>query len=145
MSGCSPGPQHAPGRRMWAWRAPAASPLASSPSCEAGEDVVEVGGVKRSRGAKNDRIDAVRAARHALSCEHQAAPRARGFREALRMVLDTRHGLLGSRTKAINELKSAIVAAPEHLRAGLRGRSLAKQLDWVESLATRPLLESSIE
>jgi transposase len=108
---------------------------------EAGEDVVEVGAVKRSRGAKNDRIDAVRAARHALSCEHQAAPRARGLREAIRLVLNTRHGLLGSRTKAINELKSAIVTAPEHLRAGLRGRSLAKQLDWIETLDSPPSAE----
>jgi transposase len=63
-------------------------------------------------------------------------PRARGLREAIRLVLNTRHGLLVSRTKAINELKSAIVTAPEHLRAGLRGVSLAKQLDRVEAMAS---------
>lgn len=41
-----------------------------------------------------------------------------------------------SRTKAINELKSLIVVAPEHLRAQLRGASLAKQLDRIDQLAS---------
>jgi transposase len=95
-----------------------------------------LGGVKRARGAKSDRIDAVRAARQALSSEHQATPRARGLREALRLVLRTRQALLVSRTKAINELKSVIVTAPEHLRAGLRGVSLANQLNRVETLVS---------
>ena len=140
------GRSHAPGRRVWALEG-TGSFAAGLVAClvEAGEDVVEVGGVKRARGAKNDRIDAVRAARHALACEQQATPRARGLREAMRMVLATRQGLLGSRTKAINELKSLIVAAPEHLRAGLRGLSLAKQLDRIERWPPRPLRESSIE
>ena len=38
------------------------------------------------------------------------------------------------RTKAVNELKSLIVVAPEQLRAQLRGRSLAVQLDRIEQL-----------
>lgn len=130
---------HAPGRRVWALEG-TASFAAGLVAClaEAGEDVIEVSGVKRARGAKNDRIDAARAARHALACEHQATPRARGLREALRLVLTTRHAVLVSRTKAINELKSVIVTAPEHLRAGLRGASLAKQLDRVEALVSPP-------
>jgi hypothetical protein len=37
--------------------------------------------------------------------------------------------VLVGRTKAINELKSLIVVAPEQLRAPLRGRPLAGQLD----------------
>lgn len=131
------GCQHAPGRRVWALEG-TGSFAAGFVTClsEAGEDVVEVGGVKRARGAKSDRIDAVRAARQALSSEHQATPRARGLREALRLVLRTRHALLVSRTKAINELKSVIVTAPEHLRAGLRGLSLAHQLNRVETLVS---------
>lgn len=40
-----------------------------------------------------------------------------------------------SRTKAINELKSLIVVAPEHLRVNLRGWSLFKQLDRIEALS----------
>ena len=41
-----------------------------------------------------------------------------------------------SRTKAINELKSLIVVAPEHLRAQLRGLGLAKQLDRIDRLSS---------
>jgi transposase len=127
--------QHAPAERVWALEGTGsfAAGLAMF-LAEAGEPVVEIGGVKRARGAKNDRIDAVRAAREALSRDQQASPRARGLREALRLVLTTRQAVLVSRTKAINELKSLIVVAPEHLRAGLRGRSLAKQLAFIEAL-----------
>src|SRR5262249_10951522 len=110
----------APGRRVWALEGTgsfAAGLVATL--AEAGEDVVEVNGGKRHRGAKNDRLDAVRAARAALSRDHQAAPRARGLREGLRQILVTRQAVLVSRTKAINELKSLIVVAPEHLRVGL--------------------------
>jgi len=103
---------------------------------ESGEHVVEVGALKRSRGPKNDRLDAIRAARQALSTEHLAIPRARGLREALRLVLRTRHAVLVSRTKAINELKSAIVVAPEYIRAGLRHSSLICQLEAIDTLGT---------
>jgi transposase len=119
----------APGRRVWALEGTGsfAAGLVSV-LAEAGEDVVEIQNNKRSRGAKNDRIDAVQAARTALAQTEQATPRARGLREALRQALVTRQGILMSRTKAINELKSLIVVAPEHLRAQLRGLGLAKQL-----------------
>jgi transposase len=131
------GRKEAPGRRVWALEG-TASFAAGLVAClaAAGEDVIEVSGVKRARGAKNDRIDAARAARYALSSQHQATPRARGLREALRLVLSTRHAVLVSRTKAINELKSVIVTAPELVRAGLRGVSMVKQLDRVEALAS---------
>ena len=100
------------------WRAPAASPPAwSCSSPRPVKTVVEVGALKRARGAKNDRIDAIRAARQALARDEQSAPRAGGLREALRMVFACREGVLVSRTKAINELKSLIVVAPEQLRA----------------------------
>jgi transposase len=128
--------QQAPGARVWAlegtgnYGAGLASFLA-----EAGEDVVEIDRVKRvRRGGKNDQIDAVRAAREALSREIQVSPRQRGLREAMRVVLTTRHAVLGSRTKAINELKALIVTAPEHLRSGLRGCPLATQLARIEHL-----------
>jgi transposase len=129
--------ESAPGRRVWAlegtgsFAAGLVTVLAA-----AGEDVVEITGGKRTRGAKNDRIDAVAAARTALAQEHHAAPRERGLREALRQVLVTRRAVLVSRTKAINELKSLIVVAPEHLRAMLRGVSLSKQLERIETLPT---------
>jgi transposase len=128
----------APGRRVWALEGTGsfAAGLAAT-LAEAGEDVVEITGGKRGRGAKNDRIDAVQAARTALARDQQATPRAGGLREALRQVLATRHGVLVSRTKAINELKSLVVVAPEHLRARLRGCSLDKQLKRSASSGSR--------
>ena len=124
---------NAPGRRVWALEGTGsfAAGLAGF-LAENGEQVLVVGALKRARGAKNDKIDAVRAARLALSREQQAAPRAGGLREALRMVFATREGVLVSRTKAINELKSLIVVAPEHLRVNLRGCSLLmRQVLWL--------------
>ena len=50
--------------------------------------------------------------------------------------MTTRQAVLVSRTKAINELKSLIVVAPEDLRSGLRGQSLLKQLDFIELLTS---------
>jgi len=99
--------EHAPGRRMWALEGTGSFAAGLVVFlAEAGETVVEVGALKRARGAKNDRIDAIRAARQALSRDEQGAPRAGGLREALRMVFACREGVLVSRTKAINELKS---------------------------------------
>jgi transposase len=127
--------QHAPGRRVWALEGTGsfAAGLVMV-LAEAGEDVVEVSTGKRTRGAKNDRIDAVLAARTALAQHEQAAPRDRGLREALRQIMVTRQAVLVSRTKAINELKSLIVVAPEHLRAVLRGLTLTKLLDRTDQL-----------
>lgn len=129
--------RYAPSRRVWALEGTGsfAAGLVTV-LAEAGEDVVEIQNKKRPRRAKNDQIDAVQAARTALGQTHQATPRERGLREALRQVLATRQGVLMSRTKAINELKSLIVVAPEHLRAQLRGIGLAKQLDRIDRLSS---------
>lgn len=129
--------QHAPGRRVWALEGTGsfAAGLAQALTL-AGEAVVEVGALKRSRGPKNDRLDAVRAARTAMARDQQASPRARGPREAIRALTATRHAVLVSRTKAINELKSLIVVAPEHLRARVRGCTLTRQLDRIEAMTT---------
>jgi hypothetical protein len=89
-----------------------------------GERVVEVGRPKRPlrrTGAKTDALDAVRAAREALTHDHPLAPRRRGDREALRVLLATRHGACVAKVCAINQLKVLIVGAPEELRAELRG------------------------
>ena len=127
--------EHAPGRRIWALEGTGSFAAGLVVFLgDAGEKVVEVGALKRARGAKNDRIDAIRAARQALARDEQGALRSGGLREALRMVFACREGVLVSRTKAINELKSLIVVAPEELRAQLRGRSLAAQLARIEQL-----------
>ena len=127
--------EHAPARRIWALEGTGSFAAGLVVFLlNAGEKVVEVGALKRARGAKNDRIDAIRAARQALAREEQGSPRSGGLREALRMLFACREGVLVSRTKAVNELKSLIVVAPEDLRAQLRGRSLARQLDLIEDL-----------
>jgi transposase len=89
-----------------------------------GEWVVEVDRPSRPaqrNGAKSDLLDAVRAAREALGRQKWAEPRARGAREAMRVLYATRNGAVCDRTRAINELKALVVSAPEELRERLRG------------------------
>jgi transposase len=97
--------------------------------------VVEVDRPKRParRGGKTDALDAVRAAREALAQQHLAAPRRRGDREALRVLLATRQGVVTARTCAINQLKALIVGAPEELREELRGRNTSVQVAYCAS------------
>jgi transposase len=98
---------------------------------ERGEWVVEIDRPQRPPrrgGAKTDVLDAARAAREALSREHLAAPRRRGDREALRVLLAARRGAVAARTSAINQLKALVVGAPEPLRAVLRELSVTRQL-----------------
>src|SRR6266487_4132845 len=78
---------------------------------------------RRQSGAKSDAVDAIRAAREALAFDHTPAPRRRGDREALRVLLTTRHGAVKARVKATNQPQALVVGAPEELRAKLRGRS----------------------
>lgn len=67
--------QHAPGRRFWALEGTGifAAGLAGELAL-AGRDFVEVGALKRARGSKKDRLDAIRAARTVLAREHQPSP-----------------------------------------------------------------------
>jgi len=106
-----------------------------------GEQVVEVDRPKRPArrdGGKTDALDAVRAARETLTRDHLLAPRRRGEREALRVLLATRQAAVVGRTAAINQLKALVVGAPEELRAELRGRSTAAQVAYCAKLRDRP-------
>ncbi len=80
-----------------------------------GEWVVEIDGLKREgrRNGKSDAIDAIQAARQALKTpvEKLASPRQRGPREALRLLLATRNEVVKTRTRALNQLQAAVVAA----------------------------------
>jgi transposase len=107
---------------------------------ERGEWVVEVDRPERPtrRGGKTDALDAVRAAREALTQERPTMPRRRGDREALRVLLATRQGAVVARTCAINQLKALIVGAPEELRAELRGRNTSSQVTYCALLRNRP-------
>jgi transposase len=103
--------------------------------------VLEVGRPKRPRrrgAAKTDALDAIRAAREALTHDHMAAPRQRGDREALRVLLTTRHSATVARVAAVNQLKALSVGAPEELRAQLRGRSTAAQVTYCAGLQAQP-------
>ena len=124
--------EHAPARRVWAIEGTGSfgSGLTTF-LLERGEWVVEVDRPKRPArrdGAKSDELDAVRAAREALSREHLAQPRQRGWREALRVLLVTREGAMVSRTRAISLLKGLIVSAPGPLRDQLRRHTTDEQL-----------------
>src|SRR5215207_8042570 len=116
--------RHARGRRVWAIESSGGFGAGLTMFLLAqGEWVVEVDRPKRParrNGAKSDELDAIRAAREALEREHLAQPRARGDREAVRVLLITRRGAIRARTKAINHLKALVVTAREELRHQLR-------------------------
>ncbi|MGW7244605.1 IS110 family transposase [Streptomyces sp. NPDC054804] len=116
--------KHIPGRRCWALEGTGSygAGLAAFLS-QAGERVVEVCRPKRPPargGRKTDMLDAIRAAKEALSTDHLIQPRLRGEREALRVLLAVRNGAVLASTAAINQLKAMIVSAPDELRAELR-------------------------
>ena len=134
--------EHAPGRRVWAIEGTGSfgSGLTTH-LLERGEWVVEIdrpARPARRNGAKTDDLDAVRAAREALARDHLAAPRARGDREAMRVLLAARQGAIVARTKAIGQLKALIVNAPEALREQLRRGTTDQQLEKCARLRTLP-------
>lgn len=93
---------------------------------ERGELVIELdrpARPTRRHGAKSDDIDAVRAAREALSREHLAQPRSDGERAALSVRLTARRSAVEASTTAQRQLHALTIAAPEALRGKLRGKS----------------------
>jgi transposase len=133
---------HAAGRRCWAVEGAGSYGAGLSTFLtEHGERVIEVNRPQRPPrvgGRKSDAIDAVRAAREALSSEHLIDPRRRGDREALRVLMSTRANAVTARTSAMNHLKALIVSAPEGLRAELRGKTTDAQIGYCAKLRTRP-------
>jgi transposase len=84
---------------------------------------------RRKRGAagKSDQLDAIKVAREALARKHHAVPRQRGNREAVRVLLSTREGVVTASRQALNQLYALVVTAPGpiHQRLiGLRGERL---------------------
>jgi len=131
-----------PGRRCWAIEGTGSYGAGLTAFLQTrGERVVEVGRPKRPprrTGARSDALDAVRAAREALAHDHPLAPRRRGDREALRVLLATRHGACAAKVSATNQLKALIVGAPEELRAELRGLATKRQITRWATLRDRP-------
>jgi transposase len=79
---------------------------------------------KRRNGAKSDPLDAIRAAREALSRTKLGTPRATGQRQALSVLLTARRSAVAAATEAHQQLFALAIAAPEPLRAKLRGRRM---------------------
>ncbi|MCI0584726.1 MAG: IS110 family transposase [Chloroflexi bacterium] len=133
---------HAPGRRVWAIEGSGSygSGLTTF-LLEQGEWVVEIdrpARPARRNGAKSDELDALRAAREALSREHLAQPRRRGDREAIRVLVCTREGAVLSRTRAITHLHGLVVNAPEGIRNQLRKLTTDELLERCARLRTGP-------
>lgn len=134
--------QHIPGRRCWGLEGIGSygEGLAAFLD-QAGEQVLEVCRPKRPAarcGRKTDMSDAIRSAKEALATQHLIQPRLGCEREALRVLLATRHGAVRASTAAINQLKSLIVSAPDELRAELRKRKRLVQIARCAQLRDRP-------
>ena len=93
----------------------------------AGVAVVEVdrpNRQKRRRVGKSDPVDALSAARAALSGDaHGAAKTRTGSVEAIRVLRVVRSSARRDRTEALNQLRSLVSTAPDELRAKLRDLS----------------------
>jgi hypothetical protein len=76
-----------------------------------GERVLEVGRLRRERrsGGKTDALDAIRAARSALSRERPATPRAGGERQALQALVAAREGAVNAKRAALCQLRDLVV------------------------------------
>ena len=131
-----------PGRRCWAVEGAGSYGAGLAAFLQTrGKRVVEVGRPKRPPRrsvAKSDALDAVRAAREALAHDHPLSPRRRGDREALRVLLATRHSACSAKVSAINQLKALVVGAPEELRAELRGLATKRQIARCATFRDRP-------
>jgi transposase len=71
---------------------------------------------KRRNGAKPDPLDAIRAAREALSRAKLGTPRGGGDRQALSVLLATRRSAVNASADAQRQLFSLVIAAPEPIR-----------------------------
>ena len=132
----------APGDRAWAIEGTGSygAGLAEHLSAR-GEWVIEIDRPTRPArrdGAKSDDLDAVRAAREALARHRWAAPRARGAREAMRVLVTTRQAAVRDRTRAINALKAMVVSAPGPLRERLRTATTGDLVDRCAHLRDTP-------
>ena len=133
---------HAESRRVWAIES--SGSYGSSLTVfllEHDEQVVEIdrpARPARRNGAKSDELDAIRAAREALSREHLAQPRCRGDREAVRVLLITRRGAMRARTRAINHLKALVVTSRDELRNQLHATPTDELVFRCARLRTNP-------
>ena len=82
---------------------------------------------ERRRAGKSEPLDAVEAARAALSGRAKGLAKTRnGGVEAIRVLRVARCSARKDRVRAINQLRSLVSTAPEELRAELRGLSISQ-------------------
>ncbi len=97
---------------------------------------------RRRNGAKSDPIDAIRAAREALSRARLGTPRGggdtAGQRQALSVLLAARRSAVKAAADAQRQLFSLVIAAPEPIRARFRGQKLPAMLRTAAALRTHP-------
>lgn len=97
-----------------------------------GIEVIEVDRADRKARrfeGKSDPTDAAAAARQVISGRATGTPKSRdGLVEAIRSLEVVHHGAMKDRTRAINQFKSLLVSAPQHVREGLRPLKFPDQL-----------------
>jgi transposase len=91
--------------------------------------VERTGRAERRLRGKDDRLDAVRAARSSLAQTQRARPRGGEHQEALRLLLLARRTAVDTRRVALVQLRSVIVTAPDELRTELRRLTLGELLN----------------
>jgi transposase len=112
---------------------------------DAGVAVVEVdrpNRQKRRRVGKSDTVDALSAARAALSGEaHGAAKTRNGSVEAIRVLRVVRSSARHDRTEALNQLRSLVSTAPDELRQPLRDLTGLQLIATAAALRPGPQLD----
>ncbi|MBB6390055.1 IS110 family transposase [Microbacterium thalassium] len=93
---------------------------------------------QRRHGAKSDPLDAIRAAREALSRPRLGTPRSPGDRQALSVLLAARRSAVASSTDAQRQVFSLVIAAPEPIRVKFRGMKLPAMLRTAAKLRLSP-------
>lgn len=108
---------------------------------ERGELVVELDRPERAarrNGAKSDPLDAVRAAREALSRTRLGTPRSGGDRQALSVLLAARRSAINASTDAGRQVFSLVIAAPEQIRDRFRRKKIPAMLRTAAKLRVHP-------
>jgi Transposase len=93
---------------------------------------------RRRNGAKSDPLDAIRAAREALSRAKLGTPRSTGQRQALSVLLAARRSAVQAGTDAQRQMFSLVIAAPECLRQRFRGHKLPAMVRLAARLRISP-------
>jgi transposase len=131
--------QHAPGRRAFAIEGTGSFGAGLTRFLIGrGERVLEVGRLRRERrsGGKTDALDAVRAARSALTQQRPSTPRAGGERQALQALVAAREGAVNAKRAGLCQLRDLLITTPEPLRGELRPLTRARLLQRLAT--TRP-------